>query len=145
MKPRSMFYALPFMVFVGSLVAQHITNWSHLNAVGEDQAKSAASQLLIGMSQRDAIRQLATNGMAATSGERHPDKWFAIYCFTNGRCDLWLEFRQKPGPTGLVMEAKADYSKMFTVETTNAFVAMTNGILWSALFQNVQVARTNRP
>ena len=128
---------------VGSMLAQHMGRGSHLNPVGEDQARKAASQLVIGMAQKDAIRLLATNGLLATSGERYTDKWFAIYCFTNRRCDLKLEFQQKPGPTGLVMQATADYSKMYTVETTNPFVVMTNGILKAALFQNVQIARTN--
>jgi hypothetical protein len=43
------------------------------------------------------------------------------------------------------METKADYSKMYTIMTTNAIVAMTNGILHSALLHNVQITRTNAP
>lgn len=136
------------LVVIGCVIgtfAQHITNWSHLNAAPEDQVQAAAAQLVIGMPQKDAIRLLSTNGLLATSGQRYPDKWLLIYCFTNGKCDLTLEFRQKPGPTGFVMEVKADYSKMYTIETTNRFVAMTNGILQAALFRNVQIARTNLP
>jgi hypothetical protein len=145
MKPARLLFTLTFLGCVTVALAQFITHRSHLNAVSEEQARKAASQLFIGMAQRDAVRQLTTNGLRATSGTRDTNRWSSIYCFTNGRCDLWLEFRQKPGPTGLIMEAQADYSKGYTVETTNPFVAVTNGILHSVLFRDVQIARTNAP
>src|SRR5208283_466002 len=98
MKNRNILFTSAGLIgVVGTILAQRITNWSHVNAVDEEQAREVASQLVIGMPQKDAIRLLATNGLHATSGNRDTHSWSIVYCFTNNRHDLTLEFRQKPG------------------------------------------------
>ena len=150
MKTSPRLFTLAFLVCALSAIAQFVTKWSHVNQVGETQVKAVASRLVIGMREKDAMGLLASNGLHVTSGIRETDHWIRIYCYTNSprqhSCGLWLEFRQKPSSTGLIMTTNPPSGiRMYVTETTNQFVAMTNGILRAALLNGIQIARTNSP
>jgi len=87
------------------------------------------------MREEDATRLLAENGLRASATVQHINCWscyFPYHGSPSGIDYLWLEFRQKHSPAGVMM-------------TTNQFgvrhAVPTNGILHAAMLANVQIAR----
>lgn len=90
----------------GSITAQMLTERSRVNPIGEAEARTLASRLIIGMSEVDALRFLSTNGVNVNSTIHETNHWLRVFSYTNetsGHSGFWLEFRQQPTEHGLMI------------------------------------------